>query len=167
MRLSVALLFLIIPLGNLAAEQPTGPTQQTKVFPLANVPAKAAADAIENYLNAKRTLEKLQDPTKEHSKFTITPNIDPNHLMIKATEHDLDEIKTIIKELDQSPDEIVIDLVVSQTTPDGKTVILSRPQARTLNGGKTILEFGSCDSRQTRLTIELNPRVIRGNNKIK
>lgn len=148
--------------GQLVAAEPTSLPDawfHTQEFTLMNIPAKDAAEGIGNYMKAKRKLFRLADPTKVPSQCTITPKIDTNSLVCRATEDELLEIAALIKKLDRCPDQIVIRVEVSQTGPDKKKVILSRPTIRTLADQTAVIEFGTEDSF---MTIEMTPRVIRG-----
>ncbi len=162
MRCLCFALSLIVFAGQTVAEEPTAlPDEwfETQEFFLQSIPAKPTAEAIGNYLKAKRNLQRLVDPAKVPSQFTITPNTDTNCLVCRATEDELLEIAALIKKLDRSPDVITIQLEVSQTGPDRKKVVLCKPTVRTHADQTAVIEFGSEESF---MTIKLTPKVIRG-----
>lgn len=162
MHRSLSILLLFSTVGRLMAAEPTSLPDawfHIQEFTLMNIPAKDAAEGIGNYMKAKRELFRLADPNKVPSQCTITPNIDTNSLVCRATQNELLEIASLIKKLDRSPDQIVIRMEVSQTGPDQKKVILSRPTVRTLADQTAVIEFGTEDSY---MTIKMTPRVIRG-----
>ncbi|WP_166821760.1 hypothetical protein [Thalassoroseus pseudoceratinae] len=160
MRFRLMILVLIGSARILSADQPATPSmdQQTQIFPLMKVPAKSAADAIRNYLNAKHDLERLTDPTKKPLQFTIQARVETNSLLCTADKATLAEITALIEKLDRIEDRVEIDVVVSRTGPDGKKVVLTRPTVRTLAGREAEIQFGTDKSY---MTIQLTPRVFR------
>jgi type II secretory pathway component GspD/PulD (secretin) len=88
----------------------------------------------------------------------IVPEVTSNSLLVSSTSEYMKQITAMIGQLDKTPQQIQLDLVIQEVDAEGKVKILSEPTVITIEGRKATLELSGV-TRNT-LRIELTPKLV-------
>ena len=98
----------------------TDEQRQLEVIQLRTVRAASVANAINQYLNEKRSLELTSDTISDHQLFEsqviVIPEANTNSIILSATSKYLDSIKAMIEKLDNEPQQVVIQVLIAEVT---------------------------------------------------
>ena len=92
-----------------------------EIYPLRNAQADKIAAAIRRYTLEQRQLT-IQTPgaksvyLQAEEAFIVVPEIETNSLIIEATSKYMDKLKELIKKLDRSPDQVMIQVLIAEVT---------------------------------------------------
>ncbi len=96
-------------------------SRNTTVFRLRNAPALDVADAINEFLDGRQTINNI-DPTvispfeQTERAVIVVPEVVSNSLIVNATDEYYEEIKRIILELDRRPPMVMIQVMIAEIT---------------------------------------------------
>ncbi|MBR2694484.1 MAG: hypothetical protein IKE69_09755 [Thermoguttaceae bacterium] len=98
----------------------TDEQRQLEVIQLRTVRAASVANAINQYLNEKRSLELTSDTISDHQLFEsqviVIPEANTNSIILSATSKYLDDIRAMIEKLDNEPQQVVIQVLIAEVT---------------------------------------------------
>ena len=98
----------------------TDDERKLETIRLRTVRAAAIASAINSYLAEKSKLELTSDTISEHQLFEsqviAIPESNTNSIILSATPKYMEEIKAMIREFDQEPKQVVIQVLIAQVT---------------------------------------------------
>jgi type II secretion system protein D len=97
--------------------------RKNEVYFLKNMKADAVAMTIQTYITSKLTVQEASVTTGVMSAFgqlesaaVVVADTESNSLIISATEKYYDEIMRLIKEIDKSPPQVVIKVLIAEVT---------------------------------------------------
>lgn len=95
--------------------------RRVKVYQLQSTQAAQLADAVNEYLRAKRIIQDaapgaISAYERLESEVVVIPEATRNALIVSATPRYYDEIIEVIKELDQQPPQVLIQVLIAEVT---------------------------------------------------
>lgn len=144
------------PIAVANTVKPADSARRTEVIRLKNVLVTEAAKAVND------ELERVFDVRADHEGFVVkspvvlVPEVETNSLIVSAKPIYMEKIKSLVGKLDEAQPSVIIQMMI-QEVENGKVTTLSRPQVRTTNGTKTVIEVGSTDKS---LRITVTPRIV-------
>lgn len=97
--------------------------RNVSVFRLLNSPVSEVSTAINDYLRQERQIETIDNeligiPEQFRREVVVVPESTTNSLIVSATPRYLEQIRHIIKELDDRPPMVVIQVLIAEVTLD-------------------------------------------------
>ncbi|MDR0871006.1 MAG: hypothetical protein LBN39_09460 [Planctomycetaceae bacterium] len=96
-------------------------TRKNYVYMLKSMQAEAVATAINEYIRSKRIIQQnapgVISPYQQiESEIIVIPEMVSNSLIVSATSRYYDEVLELIKEIDQPPPQVVIQVLIGEVT---------------------------------------------------
>ena len=137
-----------------------GPTKKsprsTVTYRIKNVEAQKLAEAVNQVLRFMVKKELKRDGFIVDSPVVIIPEPTSNSLIVCATQEYQKKVAEIIRDVDERPTMVMIQVLVEEIE-NGKATVLSRPQVMTVDGTEAFVEFGS---EEKKLRIRFTPHVV-------
>ena len=136
--------------------------RKTQIYALKHVAAETIAESINQWLISKLDVKGAHvNGFICNAPVIIVPDLATNSLIVSVTTDfkEMEELGTMIEELDRLPNMIEIQAVLKRTV-DGKTKVLAKPRLTTVEDHAVRFTL---DTEDGQFSIELIPRLI--NNK--
>jgi type II secretory pathway component GspD/PulD (secretin) len=137
-----------------------GPTKKsprsTVTYRIKNVEAQKLAEVLNQHLQFTAEKGLKRNGFIIDSPVVIIPEVDSNSLIVCATQEYQKKVAEIIRDVDERPTMVMIQVLVEEIE-NGKATVLSRPQVMTIDGTEAVVEFGS---ENKKLRIRFTPHVV-------
>ena len=133
--------------------------RKTQIYTLKHVAVETVAESINQWLKSKLDVKGAQvNGFICNAPVIIVPDLATNSLIVSVTADfkEMDELGTMIEELDRAPNLIEIKAVLKKTV-DGKTKVLANPRLTTLENQPCRVTL---DTEDGQFSIELVARMI-------
>ena len=133
--------------------------RKTQIYALKHVDVEIVAESINQWLKSKLDVKGAEvNGFICNAPVIIVPDLATNSLIVSVTTDfkEMDELGTMIEELDRAPNLIEISAILKKTV-DGKTKVLAKPRLTTLENHACRVTL---DTEDGQFSIELIPRLI-------